>query len=134
MKNIYHTHYCKELDSKKIGEEVTVSGWIENIRDHGGVLFLDLRDNTEIIQVVSGTVDFPKEPVVVLLQGFVGVNGAACGVACKELDGLPLFGVEFFNGIVVVGDVATKAVGPHKNVLLEGYRVFVDKMLVATRR
>ena len=52
-KNIYHTHYCKDLDISKIGETVTVSGWIENIRDHGGVLFLDLRDNTETLQVVS---------------------------------------------------------------------------------
>ena len=52
-KNIYHTHYCKDLSIKMIGEEVTVSGWIENIRDHGGVLFLDLRDNTEVLQVVS---------------------------------------------------------------------------------
>ena len=51
--NIYHTHYCKDLDISKIGEEITISGWIENIRDHGGVLFLDLRDNTETLQVVS---------------------------------------------------------------------------------
>ena len=52
-KNIYHTHQCINLDSSKVGEKVIVSGWIENIRDHGGVLFLDLRDNTETIQVVS---------------------------------------------------------------------------------
>ena len=52
-KNIYHTHYCKDLSIKDVGENVTVSGWIENIRDHGGVLFLDLRDNTETLQVVS---------------------------------------------------------------------------------
>ncbi len=51
--NIYHTHYCKDLDISKIDEKVKVSGWIENIRDHGGVLFLDLRDNTETLQVVS---------------------------------------------------------------------------------
>ena len=52
-KNIFHTHYCKDLDIKSIGKKVVVSGWIENIRDHGGVLFLDLRDNTETLQVVS---------------------------------------------------------------------------------
>ena len=52
-KNIYHTHYCKDLDITKVGENIIVSGWIENIRDHGGVLFLDLRDNTDVIQVVS---------------------------------------------------------------------------------
>jgi len=52
-KNIYHTHQCKDLDISQVGESVIVSGWIENIRDHGGVLFLDLRDNTDVLQVVS---------------------------------------------------------------------------------
>ena len=51
--NIYHTHYCQDLDITKIGQNVVVSGWIETIRDHGGVLFLDLRDDTETLQVVS---------------------------------------------------------------------------------
>ena len=51
--NIYHTHQCKDLNITKVGEKVIVSGWIENIRDHGGVLFLDLRDNTETLQIVS---------------------------------------------------------------------------------
>jgi aspartyl-tRNA synthetase len=50
--NEYYTHKINELDSK-VGEEVTVSGWVQNIRDHGGVLFLDLRDNTGILQTVS---------------------------------------------------------------------------------
>lgn len=52
-KNVYRTHYCEELDIAKEKEYVVVSGWIENIRDHGGVLFLDLRDHTETLQVVS---------------------------------------------------------------------------------
>ena len=52
-KNIYHTHQCKDLDITKTEEKVVISGWIENIRDHGGVLFLDLRDNTDTLQVVS---------------------------------------------------------------------------------
>ena len=52
-KNIYHTDYCEDLDIKKVGEKVVISGWVESIRDHGGVLFLDLRDHTETLQVVS---------------------------------------------------------------------------------
>ena len=51
--NIYRTHQCIEIDKTMLGQEVTVCGWVQNIRDHGGVLFLDLRDNTEILQVVS---------------------------------------------------------------------------------
>ncbi|MBQ1355766.1 MAG: Asp-tRNA(Asn)/Glu-tRNA(Gln) amidotransferase GatCAB subunit C, partial [Solobacterium sp.] len=52
-KNIYHTHQCKDLDINSVGQRVTLSGWVATIRDHGGVLFLDLRDNTDTIQVVS---------------------------------------------------------------------------------
>ncbi len=52
-KNIYRTHQCKDIDASLIGKEIVVSGWVQNIRDHGGVLFLDLRDNTEVLQVVS---------------------------------------------------------------------------------
>ena len=51
--NMYRTHYCKDINSSLEGQEIVVSGWIENIRDHGGVLFLDLRDNTETLQAVS---------------------------------------------------------------------------------
>lgn len=52
-KNIYHTVMISDIDTKMIGEEVVVSGWISNIRDHGGVLFLDLRDTTGVLQTVS---------------------------------------------------------------------------------
>ena len=53
MTNIYHSILIKDISTKTIGKKITVSGWIENIRDHGGVLFLDLRDNTGILQTVS---------------------------------------------------------------------------------
>jgi len=45
--NKYRTHLISSLTEEMKGKEIVVSGWVENIRDHGGVLFLDLRDKTE---------------------------------------------------------------------------------------
>ena len=40
--NQYRTVTCGELREENIGQEVRVAGWVENIRDHGGVMFLDI--------------------------------------------------------------------------------------------
>lgn len=50
--NIYRTVTCGELREDNIGQEVRVAGWVENIRDHGGVMFLDIRDQYGVLQVV----------------------------------------------------------------------------------
>ncbi len=50
--NKYRTHYCGELRESDIGKDVRVAGWVENIRDHGGVMFLDIRDHYGVVQVV----------------------------------------------------------------------------------
>ncbi|MBL8414516.1 MAG: aspartate--tRNA ligase, partial [Propionivibrio sp.] len=46
------THYCGQLDSNTIGKEVTLCGWAQRRRDHGGVIFIDLRDRDGLAQVV----------------------------------------------------------------------------------
>ena len=46
------THYCGQVNAKAIGQEVTVAGWVHRRRDHGGVIFIDLRDREGLLQVV----------------------------------------------------------------------------------
>ena len=46
------SHYCGEVDSQLEGQEVSISGWVHRRRDHGGVIFVDLRDREGLIQVV----------------------------------------------------------------------------------
>lgn len=53
MVNKYRTHMCSSLNESKIGSEVRIAGFVENIRDHGGVIFVDIRDMSGVIQVVS---------------------------------------------------------------------------------
>ena len=46
------THYCGEIDSGAVGQEVAVAGWVHRRRDHGGVIFIDLRDREGLLQIV----------------------------------------------------------------------------------
>lgn len=64
----FRTHTCYEITKKDIGKEVIISGWAQNIRDHGGIIFIDLRDYYGITQVVfkdiSLTQNISKETVI----------------------------------------------------------------------
>ena len=46
------THYCGEIDESLVGQEIEVCGWVHRRRDHGGVIFNDLRDREGLLQVV----------------------------------------------------------------------------------
>ncbi len=60
------SHYCAHLNATHVGTTATVMGWIDRRRDHGGVIFLDLRDRTGIVQLVF---DPQKTPVSYDLAG-----------------------------------------------------------------
>jgi aspartyl-tRNA synthetase len=59
----YRTHTCAQLSSANVGESVRLSGWIHRKRDHGGVLFIDLRDHYGLTQIVADS-DSPALPVL----------------------------------------------------------------------
>jgi aspartyl-tRNA synthetase len=51
------THYCTDVIEAKIGDTVTVAGWVNSRRDHGGIIFIDLRDKSGLVQLVADPTD-----------------------------------------------------------------------------
>ena len=92
----YRTHTCAALDAEAVGESVRLSGWVHRKRDHGGVLFVDLRDHYGITQIVAdadspalATLEQVRVESVVTIDGEVKrrseatVNG---GLATGEIE------------------------------------------------
>ena len=68
------THNCNELSLDQIGAKVTLTGWVDTVRDHGGVIFLDLRDHYGVTQVVLSSdslLDGVTRETVVSVSGTV---------------------------------------------------------------
>ncbi|MGB7269058.1 MAG: aspartate--tRNA ligase [Albidovulum sp.] len=80
----YRSHTCAELNTSHAGQEVRLSGWVHRVRDHGGVLFVDLRDHYGMTQVLADS-DSPalaaierlKAETVIRIDGRVKARDAA---------------------------------------------------------
>ncbi len=72
----YRSHNCAALRAENVGESVRLSGWVHRKRDHGGVLFVDLRDHYGITQMVADE-DSPALPVLegLKLESVVTIDG-----------------------------------------------------------
>jgi aspartyl-tRNA synthetase len=53
MMHAYRSHTCAQLNASNVGQDIRLSGWVHRVRDHGGVLFIDLRDHYGITQVLA---------------------------------------------------------------------------------
>ncbi|MBW2086805.1 MAG: aspartate--tRNA ligase, partial [Deltaproteobacteria bacterium] len=60
MADLNRTHYCAEMNERHLGQKVVLMGWVQRRRDHGGLVFIDLRDRTGLIQVVFNPQEDPE--------------------------------------------------------------------------
>ncbi|MGX7953001.1 aspartate--tRNA ligase [Tsuneonella sp. HG249] len=100
----YRSHSCGALTKAEVGQEVRLSGWVHNKRDHGGVLFVDLRDHYGITQVVA---DSDSEALPVLeklkLESVVTIDGTVKARAEAAVNpNLPTGAVEVYAWALTV--------------------------------
>ena len=74
--HVYRSHTCAALNKAHVGETVRLSGWVHRVRDHGGVLFIDLRDHYGITQVLcDGDSDAFKAMEKVRAEWVIRIDG-----------------------------------------------------------
>jgi len=75
--NPFRTHNCGELRPADVGAPARLAGWVSSVRDHGGILFLDLRDHYGVTQIVfsdSGALDGVSRESVITVRGTVALR------------------------------------------------------------
>ena len=74
--NKYRTHTCSELTKENNGQDIVLSGWINKKRDHGNLLFIDLRDNYGMTQcIIDKSNSSFKELEKIQLESVIKING-----------------------------------------------------------
>ncbi|WP_395615460.1 aspartate--tRNA ligase [Sphingorhabdus sp.] len=100
----YRTHKCAELRDSHVGETVRLSGWVHRKRDHGGVLFVDLRDHYGMTQIVADT-DSPALPILeaLRLESVITIDGEVKARSASTVNAhLPTGQIEVFARSVTV--------------------------------
>ena len=107
--NEYRTHNCGELNEKNIGSEVKLSGWVQKIRNLGGMVFIDLRDQFGITQIVVSSEEMQNKVKEITTESSVCISGKVVERASKNSN------LSTGNIEVVANDI--KVLGKCKNVL-----------------
>ena len=105
----YRSHTCAQLNSGNVGQNVRLSGWVHRVRDHGGVLFIDLRDHYGITQILADSdsqafadIEKVRAEWVVCIDGRVKARDAALvnpKIATGEIE-------VYATGLTVLGEAA----------------------------
>ncbi|HWK36309.1 aspartate--tRNA ligase [Sphingomonas sp.] len=104
----YRTHNCAQLRAADVGQTIRVSGWVHRKRDHGGVLFVDLRDHYGITQVVADA-DSPALPVLeaARVESVITIDGEVKARAAGTANAnLPTGEIEVFARVATVQSAA----------------------------
>ncbi|HSM54105.1 MAG TPA: OB-fold nucleic acid binding domain-containing protein, partial [Erythrobacter sp.] len=104
----YRTHNCAQLGEAQVGETVRLSGWIHRKRDHGGVLFVDLRDHYGITQIVADE-DSPALAVLeaTRVESVVTIDGVVKARSAETVNtNLSTGAIEVFARGVIVQSAA----------------------------
>lgn len=76
---MYRTKKCGELNIKNVGETVELAGWIQKIRDLGGMIFIDLRDEFGITQIVISDEKLQEEAKQLNTESCIHIVRKSCG-------------------------------------------------------
>ena len=76
---MYRTKTCGELNQNNIGKTVELSGWIQKIRNLGGMIFIDLRDEFGITQIVIHDEDLQEQAKQLTTESCIHISRKSCG-------------------------------------------------------
>ncbi len=107
--NEYRTHNCGELNEKNLGKEVKLSGWVQKIRNLGGMIFIDLRDQYGITQIVVSNEDLQNKVKEITTESSICVTGKVVERASKN--------AKISTGNIEIEACKIEVLGECKNIL-----------------